>query len=362
MADFTFQDCAYMADAIRLGWRGRYGAHPNPRVGCLIVRDGEVVGRGWHERAGEAHAEVNALAEAGSAAAGATVYVTLEPCSHEGKTPPCARALIDAGVGRVVAAMADPFPAVAGQGLASLAAAGIAVSTGLLEAEARKLNEGYLSRIERGRPFVRLKIAASLDGATAMQSGESQWITGTEARRDVQRLRAASGAVMTGSGTVLTDDPSLTVRDFAVPAQPLRVVLDSTLRTAPSARLLSLPGETEIFCVDDGRAAGLRAAGASVRAVAARNGRVDVDAVLASLAGRDINDVLVEAGPTLAGSLLECGAVDELVIYQSPHIMGSHTRRMFATPERQTLDARYGLVVTDTRRIGADTRIIARPR
>lgn len=351
-----------MADAIRLGWRGRYGAHPNPRVGCVIVSQGRVVGRGWHERAGGPHAEVNALAEAGPAAAGSTVYVTLEPCSHEGKTPPCAEALIAAGVGRVVAAMTDPFPAVAGRGISALEAAGIDVSRGLLEAEARRLNEGYLSRIERHRPFVRMKIASSLDGATAMQSGESRWITGAEARRDVQRLRAASGAILTGSGTVLADDPSLTVRDIEVPAQPLRVVLDSTLRTPPSSKLMSAPGQTQFVCIDDTRRSGLEDAGASVYRVAARDNRVDIDSVLEILSDQDINDVLVESGPVLAGSLLESGSVDEVVIYQAPHIMGSQTRRMFATPSWQALDARFGLTVTDMRRVGSDMRITARPR
>ena len=350
-----------MADAIRLAWRGRYGAHPNPRVGCVIVSDGEIVGRGFHRRVGEAHAEVNALAEAGERARDADAFVTLEPCNHQGRTGPCVDALLAAGVRRVVAAMADPFPEVAGKGLERLAANGVDVSVGLLEAEARRINEGYLSRLERGRPLVRLKMAASLDGATAMHSGESQWITGPSARRDVQRLRAASGAVMTGIGTVMDDDPSLTVRELDVPAQPLRVVLDSNLRMPGTARLFDTDGAILVCCASDSAAAPLIAAGADVLVAEADDGRVDVNAVLAELAARGVNDVLVESGPTLAGHLLASGQVDEVVIYQAPHIMGSETHPMFATAAWQTLDDRLGLEVTDVRQIGTDTRITARP-
>lgn len=350
-----------MADAIRLAWRGRYGAHPNPRVGCVIVSDGEIVGRGFHRRVGEAHAEVNALAEAGERARDADAFVTLEPCNHQGRTGPCVDALMAAGVRRVVAAMADPFPEVAGKGLERLAANGVDVSVGLLEAETRRINEGYLSRLERGRPFVRLKMAASLDGATAMHSGESQWITGPAARRDVQRLRAMSGAVMTGIGTVLDDDPSLTVRELDVAAQPLRVVLDSSLRMPGNARLFDTDGAILVCCASDSAAAPLIAAGADVLVAEADDGRVDVNAVLAELAARGVNDVLVESGPTLAGHLLAAGQVDEVVIYQAPHIMGSETHPMFATAAWHTLDDRVGLEVTDVRQIGTDTRITARP-
>ncbi len=361
MSEFSAIDCTYMADAIRLGWRGRYGAHPNPRVGCVIVRDGEVVGRGFHARAGGPHAEVHALAEAGERARGGEAYVSLEPCNHRGRTGPCVDALLDAGVSRVVAAMRDPYPEVAGQGLARLAANGVATAVGLFEAEARALNEGYLSRLERGRPFVRLKLAASVDGATAMASGESQWITGEPARRDVQRLRAMSGAILTGIGTVLDDDPSLTVRDVDVPTQPLRVVLDSELRTPPEARLFASAGDVLVCCTTDAGREPLEAAGADILLAAAEDRRVDVDAVLGELAARGINDVLVECGPTLAGQMLSSGRVDELVIYQAPHIMGSETRPMFATAAWQMLDDRLGLKVTDVRRVGADTRITARP-
>ena len=361
MSEFSATDCRYMADAIRLAWRGRYGAHPNPRVGCVIVNGGAVVGRGYHRRVGEAHAEVNALAEAGRDARGADAFVTLEPCNHQGRTGPCVDALLGAGVRRVVAAMADPFPEVAGKGLERLAANGVDVSVGLLEAEARRINEGYLSRLERGRPFVRLKIAASLDGATAMRSGESQWITGSAARRDVQRLRAMSGAVMTGIGTVLDDYPSLTVRDLEVPTQPLRVVLDSRLRMPAGARLFDTDGAILVCCADDSAAAPLIGAGADIMVAAADDGRVDVGAVLAELAACGVNDVLVESGQTLAGQLLATGQVDELVIYQAPHIMGSETRPMFATAAWHALDDRLGLEITDVRRLGDDTRITARP-
>ena len=363
MTRFSAADRAYMADALRLAWRGRYGAHPNPMVGCVLVRDDEVVGRGWHARAGEAHAEINALAEAGDSASGATAYVTLEPCSHHGKTAPCVGALVAAGVSRVVAAMRDPFPRVAGSGFETLTEHGVDVSFGLFEAEARTLNVGYLSRVERKRPRVTLKIAASVDGATAMASGESQWITAAAARRDVQRLRARSGAIMTGVATVIADNPSLTVReDFGGVenlAQPLRAVLDSELRAPESARLLALPGETIIYSREGGDQRSIP--GATVQPVAADGQRVSLLAVLADLAEREVNDVLIEAGATLAGAALAAGIVDQVVIYQAPHMMGSETRPMLRTPELLTLGSRFALEVEDLRRIGADWRITATP-
>jgi len=361
MADFTAADSEHMARALRLARRGWYTAHPNPRVGCVLVRDGEVVGEGWHAVPGEAHAEINAIASAGERARGSTAYVTLEPCAHHGKTAPCADAMVDAGVTRVLAAMRDPFPAVAGQGFERLAAAGIAVSHGLLESEARRLNEGFLSRVERGRPFVRLKLAASLDGATAMTSGESHWITGPEARRDVQRLRAASGAIMTGSGTVLADDPALTVRDAGLGSrQPLRVVLDSRLRTPIAAKLLRSDGETLILCSDDRRRVALEAAGAVVHQVGTDSRGLALGEVLLLLGQRGVNDLLVEAGPKLSGALAAAGLVDELVIYQAPHIMGSEVRPMFATPMWTRLEDRRSLRITDLRHVGRDLRITAR--
>ena len=363
MSEFSAADHRYMARALRLAAKGLTTAHPNPRVGCVLVRDGEIVGEGWHRAAGEAHAEVNAIAAAGPNAAGAIAYVTLEPCAHTGRTGPCTGALIAARVGEVVFAHEDPSPHGAEPGRAVLEAAGVRVRAGLLRAEARRLNEGFFSRIERGRPFLRLKIAASLDGATAMRSGESRWITGEAARQDVQRLRATSGAVLTGVGTVVADDPSLTVRDVPeVREQPLRVILDSGLRIPTGARLLDLPGRTAIFHAGRRSRAEIERPGVSLHAVGAgTDGRVDPAAVLATLGELAINDVLVEAGPVLSGALLRAGLADELVIYQAPHIMGSETQRMFDTPGLAALADRQALDVVDVRRTGSCLRITARP-
>lgn len=363
MAAFSSADCAHMARALQLAARGQYSARPNPMVGCVIAREDTVVGEGWHERAGEAHAEVNALAMAGARSKGATAYVTLEPCAHHGRTPPCAAALIDAGIGRAVVAMQDPFTEVAGRGLERLKSAGIVTELGLMQGEAEALNRGFLARVTRGRPLVRLKVAASLDGAIAMKGGESQWITGPEARDDVQRLRARCGAIMTGIGTVLADDPSLNVRLAALlqhASQPLRVVLDSRLRMPVTAGMLGLPGDTLVCCAGKQRAEPLEDAGAEVRSFGADGARVDAAAVLEELARRGVNDLLVEAGPGLAGHLLDAQLVDELVIYQAPHIMGSETRTMFETPSWQRLADRKALDISDVRRIGSDTRITAR--
>ena len=358
---FSAADSAHMARALQLAARGRHGAHPNPMVGCVIVRDDAVVGEGWHALAGQAHAEITALDAAGDAARGATAYVTLEPCAHHGKTPPCADALVAAGVSRVVVAMQDPYEEVAGRGLAKLLEAGVDTEVGLMQQAAAALNEGFIGRVTHGRPFVRVKVATSLDGATAMASGESQWITGAGARRDVQELRACSGAIMTGIGTVLADDPSLTVRDIDTHGrQPLRVVLDSRLRMPPTARMLSLPGETLVCCTDGHDEKPLVAAGAGVLFCGRHGDVVNVFEVLAALAEREINDVLVEAGHRVAGYLVEKDLVDELVIYQSPHIMGSETRGMFRTPAWQALADRRTLTIRDVRRIGKDTRITAR--
>jgi len=360
---FSHEDCAHMARALQLAARGANTVHPNPMVGCVLVKNGEVVGEGWHEQAGEAHAEINALREAGEQANGATAYVSLEPCAHSGKTPPCTEALINAGVSRVVAAMEDPYDEVAGRGLESLREAGIETEVGLMQTTAEALNTGFVSRVTRSRPWVRLKIAAGLDGAIAMESGESQWITGPEARDDVQKLRARSGAVMTGIGTVLADDPALNVRAKGIDTrgfQPLRVVLDSRLSMPHKAKMLELPGDTLICCTGDHDATELEAAGAEVQAFGAHGEVVNVYEVLAALGEREINDVLVEAGPRLAGYLLEKDLIDELVIYQSPHIMGSNTRGMFTTPSWTALADRRTLDIMDTRRIGADTRITAR--
>jgi len=363
MVAFSEADCAHMARALQLATRGQYSAHPNPMVGCVIVKEGRSVGEGWHERAGEPHAEINALAAAGDNAKGATAYVTLEPCAHHGKTRPCVEALIASGIGKVVVAMADPFDQVAGRGIDALHAAGIAVDTGLMAASAESLNEGFICRVTHGRPFVRLKVAASIDGAIAMKSGESQWITAPEAREDVQRLRARSGAVMTGIGTVFADDPSLNVRTSGLNTgglQPLRVVLDSRLRMPVTARMLALPGATLVCCSGDHDISPLQDAGAEVLSCVAKGRTVDVGAVLNELARRDINDVLVEAGPAVSGFMLQEEFVDELVIYQAPHIMGSETSRMFRTSSWSALADRKPLEIRDVRRIGSDTRITAR--
>ena len=362
MQSFTAQDCAHMARALRLAERGRYTAHPNPVVGCVLVKDGLVIGEGFHKKTGAAHAEVNALSIAGEKARGATAYVTLEPCAHHGKTPPCAEALIDAGVSRVIVAMQDPHQEVAGRGLKILTDAGIEVQVGLMEAAAAALNPGFLKRVIDNRPFLRLKIAASIDGAIAMENGESQWITGPEARADVQRLRARSGAVMTGIGTVLADDPSLNVRAQSIETgglQPLRVVLDSDLRMPPAAGMLALPGKTLICYTGNPDNSELQRDNVDVQSFAATDDGVDLADVLRELAKRGVNEVLVEAGPRLAGHILNTDLVDELVIYQAPHIMGSRTRRLADTPTWASLADRKSLTITDVRRIGGDTRITA---
>ena len=364
MAEFSLRDRDFMQRALQLAEKGRFAAHPNPMVGCVLVKNDTIVGEGWHQRIGEAHAEPNALEAAGDAAQGATAFVTLEPCAHHGKTPPCCDALIDAGVAEVVMAREDPNPSVNGQGIARLEEAGITVRSGLMQREADVLMAGFLSRMQRHRPRVRLKIACSLDGRIAMSTGESQWITGPEARAEVQELRASAGAVLTGVGTVIADDPSLTVRDAELNPdnrQPLRVVLDSHLRMSPIAKMLSLPGETLIYCCDDSNAESLDYAGATITKIAGDNSRVDVGRVLEDLAGREINDVLVEAGPMVAGRFLEQHLVDELVIYQSPTILGSETMGMATTPSWNSLADGMRLTIIDAVQVGRDMRITAIP-
>jgi diaminohydroxyphosphoribosylaminopyrimidine deaminase/5-amino-6-(5-phosphoribosylamino)uracil reductase len=364
MADFAPIDFEMMARALSLAGRGMYTAHPNPRVGCLLVREGRVIGEGWHRRTGEEHAEVNALADAGIAAEGSIAYVTLEPCSHHGRTPPCVDALVKAGVRQVFVAMNDPNPAVAGEGVAALRKAGIDVRVGLMAAEAESLNEGFKRRMTKRLPFVRLKIAASLDGATSMKSGESKWITGDESRQDVQKLRASSGAILSGVETVLMDDPALTVRgEFADNGgrQPIRVILDSRLRMPPTAKMLGLPGRTVVFCVDDSNRRALEGAGAIVVRVAEKGGRPDLVAVLHEIADMEVNDLLVEAGATLVGAFLMERRVDELVIYQAPHIMGSETHGIANTPDWLKLDQRFALRFTEASMIGRDLLVRARP-
>lgn len=362
MSSFTDTDKQFMRRAAELAWQGLYTAHPNPMVGCVIVRDGETVGEGWHKIAGGAHAEVNALRDAGGRAHGATAYVTLEPCCHLGRTPPCTDALIEAGVAEVVIGVEDPNPAVDGGGISALDKAGITTRVGVLEDVVSSQLSGFLSRIRRGRPFVRLKMACSLDGCIAMANGQSQWITGTEARGDVQRLRARSGAIVSGIGTVLADDPSLTVRDPGIDLagrQPLRAILDSRLRMPLAAEMLALDGHTVVYCASDSKQKALHEAGAEVVRVASIDGKVSAVAVLEDLAARGINDVLVEAGPLLAGNLISNELVDELVIYQAPHIMGSETMGMFRTPGWTELADRKALDIIDVTRVGPDTRLTA---
>ena len=354
-------DIAMMAEAIREARRGLFSTTPNPRVGCILAHGNDIIARGFHHRAGEAHAEVNALTQAGSAARGATAYVSLEPCAHTGRTGPCAEALIAAEVARVVVAVIDPNPAVSGKGIAALERAGIRVDSGVLEAEATALNPGYMRRMGGGLPWVTLKIAMSLDGRTAMASGESQWITGAAARRDVQRLRARSCAVITGIGTVLADDPSLTVRDVEIagesPRQPLRVVLDSQLRMSSAARMLGLPGKTLVaHCRGDDETTALDAAELISFGSA---GHPDLTRLLRYLGERGCNEVMVEAGPTLAGAFMEAGLIDELVLYVAPTLLGSDARPMLALP-LTTLSEQKRLRVLEQVRLGEDVRITAR--
>lgn len=350
-----------MAHALALAERGLFTTTPNPRVGCVIVRDGAVVGTGWHERAGEAHAEVIALREAGARAAGGTVYVTLEPCSHHGRTPPCTDGLIAAKVARVVAACEDPNPVVAGQGLACLRAAGIDASVGLLGEAARELNIGFVSRMTRGRPWVRMKIAATLDGKTALGDGRSQWITGADARRDGHAFRARACAVLTGIGTVKDDDPQLTVRDVPTTRQPLRVLVDSRLEVPPTARILEGGNVLVAAAVADrARIAALAGHGAQVLLLPNAAGKVDLGELMAELGRRGLNEVHVEAGFKLNGSLVAAGLVDELVIYFAPSLIGESGRGMFNLPGPADLAARVQLSVRDVRRVGADLRVLAR--
>ncbi|MEM9207739.1 MAG: bifunctional diaminohydroxyphosphoribosylaminopyrimidine deaminase/5-amino-6-(5-phosphoribosylamino)uracil reductase RibD [Pseudomonadota bacterium] len=353
MTAFTAADSRYMTRALRLAERARLTAAPNPMVGCVLVKRGTIVGEGYHRRAGEGHAEVNAIADAGESASGATAYVTLEPCAVTGRTPPCTDALLEAGVAEVVFAAADPSPSAAGAGLARLEAAGITVRQGLMAAQSELLNRGFFSRISHGRPFVSLKLAVSVDGAIAMHSGESQWITGPAARADVQRLRAESAAILTGIGTVLADDPSMTVRDprFAAAGQPLRVVVDSRSQLPGDARIRREPGELLHVTARDGQ---------GDLCLPDSAGRVALAPLLQTLGEREINTLLVECGPRLAGSLLDAQLVDELVIYQAPHMMGSETRRMALTPGWQHLSDRLDLSIVDRRQVGRDTRLTAR--
>jgi diaminohydroxyphosphoribosylaminopyrimidine deaminase/5-amino-6-(5-phosphoribosylamino)uracil reductase len=358
---FTAADYAYMARALQLAQRGLNTTTPNPRVGCVIVRDGQVVGEGWHERAGEPHAEIHALRLAGTRAAGATAYVSLEPCSHHGRTPPCADALVAAQVGRVVAAMQDPNPRVAGEGLARLRAAGIQADCGLLQAQASELNIGFVSRMQRGRPWVRVKTAASLDGRTALANGASQWITGELARKDGHRWRARSCAVMAGIGTLQADNPRLDVRHVQSTRQPVRIVVDRNLEIPLSARILE-GGNVLVFSAraDREKMRSLAQSGAEVVVLPDPSGKVDLPGMLQELGRREMNEILVESGYRLNGALLRAGVVDELIIYLAPHLLGDAARGMFDLGELTALEQRVRLEVRDMRQLGPDLRIMAR--
>lgn len=347
-----------MARALQLARQGLYTTDPNPRVGCVLVKDGEIIGEGWHQRAGLSHAEVEALNSAPDAQ-GATAYVTLEPCSHFGRTPPCCDALINAGVSRVVVAMQDPNPLVAGQGLQKLRAAGVDVVCGVLQEESQLLNQGFIKRMTQQRPWVRSKLAMSLDGRTAMASGESKWITSAQARADVQRLRAESSAILTGINTVLADDPALTARVDEDVVQPLRVVLDSRLAMPVDAQLVNGPGRTLILTssTDDDKKQALQQAGFEVYRVAEHQGRLDLRQVMTFLAEQQINEVLVEAGPTLNGALLAENLVDEWVIYMAPCVLGDQGRGLFTLPDMNTMADKKNLNLADVRQVGPDLKL-----
>jgi len=367
-------DYRFMARAIQLAKKGQYTTHPNPRVGCVIVKDNEIIGEGYHQKAGQPHAEINALLQLHSAnksAKNATAYVTLEPCSHTGKTPPCANALIEAQISRVVIAMQDPNPQVAGQGIQRLRNADIIVEVGFLEEQARALNPGFIKRMEQGLPWVRIKLAMSLDGRTAMASGESQWITGSAARQDVQRLRAKADAILTGSGTILEDNPSLNVRISAEELgfsgdvrQPLKVIIDTQLKTPLDARLLSLEHNTLIFTENDDEKLkdAFYAMGAEVILLEkSQKDGLPLERILQQLAKREINEVHVEAGATLCGALLHENLVDEIIIYMAPTLMGSEARGLFNLPELNQMKDKVDLKIQDIRAIGDDWRISILP-
>jgi len=370
-AEQAVLDQRSMARALELARKGVYSTHPNPRVGCVIVAGGQVVGEGWHARAGEPHAEVHALRQAGAKARGATAYVTLEPCSHHGRTPPCAEALVQAGVARVVAAMQDPNPQVAGRGLARLQEAGIEVASGVLESEARALNVGFIKRMEQGLPYVRVKLAMSLDGRTAMASGESQWITGPAARAAVQRLRARASVVLTGADTVLADGARLTVRPdelglnaeltaLAMTRPPLRVLVDGRLRVPLSAPFYQAGKALVATCAAAGARQLFLDDGHELLAVSGSNGHVDLRKLLLELAARGANEVLVEAGPRLAGAFARQGLVDEYQLFVAAKFLGSSARPLLDWPLAKMAEAQE-LQIVEMRAVGDDWRIIARP-
>jgi diaminohydroxyphosphoribosylaminopyrimidine deaminase/5-amino-6-(5-phosphoribosylamino)uracil reductase len=368
MTIFSDFDSAAMARALELAERGAATAHPNPRVGCVIAKDGKILGEGWHERAGGPHAEVAALRSVATVPGGllnardATVYVNLEPCSHHGRTPPCSDALVSARVGRVVFAIPDPNPKVAGRGAVTLTQAGIKVDVGLMEVEAEELNVGFLKRMRKGVPYVRVKVGMSLDGRTALANGKSKWITSEAAREDAQRWRARSSAVLTGIGTVLADDPQLNVRLPDTSRQPTVVVLDANARMPPEARVFTGGGSVVVFTKGGPLtgAAALRLRGARVEAVSGTD-ELDLSAVLARLGDMEVNEVLVEAGPTLTGAFVRDGLVDELLIYIAPKLLGPQGRPLFELPPLEDLQQAQSFEILDSRQVGSDIRLRMRP-
>lgn len=361
--DASQTDLHFMRMALQLAARATIETSPNPRVGCVLVRDGVVIGQGWTQPVGQAHAEVQALRDAaacGEDVRGATAYVTLEPCSHYGRTPPCANALVEAGIGRVLAAVQDANPQVAGQGLAILRAAGIVVESGLLAQEAREMNLGFFTRMESGRPWVRMKVAASLDGRTALPNGQSQWITAPEAREDGHLWRARADAILTGIGTVLADDPQMNVRGLDVPRQPKKLVLDSHLRISPSAKLFQNGGATVICAsADAGKQLALQQAGAEILCLPDQNGRVDLAGLMQELGRRQINELHVEAGAKLNGALIAAACVDELLIYLAPKLLGNGAG-LFELPELNHVDQATKVIFHEVAQIGESVRILAR--
>lgn len=363
---FSQTDHRHMARALQLAAKGKYTTKPNPMVGCVLVNDGKVVGEGFHQKAGEAHAEVLAIQAAGDQAKGATAYVTLEPCAHQGRTGPCADALIDAGVAKVIAAMRDPNPDVNGKGIDKLRAAGVGVQSGLLEAQAKQLNRGFIKRMSQGLPWVRVKLAMSMDGRTALANGESQWISGNASRKDVAQLRAQSGAILTSSGTVRNDNPKLTVRGLDVPfVPPVRVMLDAGLALPTTLNLYNDDAPTLVYHDQMARRpqdmSDEQAAQTLVQ-VAAQGVHVDLHAVLSDLAQRGINEVQIEAGHTLAGAFLSAGLVDELMLYIAPCLLGSSAMPLLGGMDIASMDARHQMRITDVRQMGDDLRVTLQPK
>jgi len=377
--DFSAENVRYMQQAIDLAKKGLYSTKPNPAVGCVLVKNDQVVGQGWHKKAGQPHAERVALAEAGECAYGCSAYVTLEPCSHFGKTPPCADGLIEAGVTQVFVAMQDPNPLVAGEGIRKLLKAGVDVRVGLLESEAKKINLGFIKKMENQLPFVRLKMASSLDGRTAMQNGESHWITGEESRLEVHKMRAQCGALITGIGTVLADDPSMTVRltDEQLAemnltqenCHPIRVVLDPNLSMPLDAKMLSLPGRTILMTSRETAdrtpevVEEMHTAGIEMVAVSAEDDRLDIESILSYLAQEEqVNDVMVESGAIVAGAFVQSGMVDEIHCFIAPTLMGDAAKPMFALPGIDSMDQKMNLQIKSMTSFGDDIRLILTPK